>query len=311
MKKLMIASAAVALAGLTFAETATEARVYDVKAIAMTTVAQKNAVAKEYNPFLSADASELVYREITTKTYSGLIWGCDCDGIAAYTELEKFPVLDLNNRVLYYTNHWEGAVVWDDVPVANKYRTVWVGPAATNGYDSAGKGIWKFINVVEALGNKVEGCWEINPFTVACDGSVTTNLLMGSGFGYLRGYEDNSANTRTSCYTATPDYMTGYFAGYVGAPIYTWGENRTICLYCTGKIERLQCMAAQVWDFCRCIPFMDATKTACFGQWTITVNAELSNAIMAEVDALDAFPLTQEIKDEVLAVRKQIDSSRW
>ena len=301
MKKLMIASAAVALAGASFAEV-TEARVYDVKAIAMTTVAAKNAVAAEFNPFLGVDRLELVYRQITTKSYSGLIWGCDCDAIAAVTEKEDFNVYNPDGTVAYTTNHWEGAVVWDDQPVDGKYRTVWVGPNAS----PADKGIWKFINVVEALGNKVEGCWEIQPWSAACEGNTVVvkqrgAQLVGSGFGYLE-YDANT-NRETACEFSTPSYMTGYFAGYVGAPVYSWGENRTICLYCSGGIEFAQCEAATVWDFCRCVPFMDETKTACFGQWTLSVNAELSNALLDAVDALDVFPLTPEIKAEVLAVR--------
>ena len=307
MKKLMIASAAVALAGASFAEV-TEARVYDVKAIAMTTVAAKNAVAAEFNPFLGIDRPELVYRQITTKSYSGLIWGCDCDALAAYTEKEDFPVVDLNNNVLYTTNHWEGSVIWDDQPVnvggRDVYRTVWVGPKA--GRSGAGKGIWKFINVVEALGNKVEGCWEIEPYTWGCTNDVTQGSLVGSGFGYLAGADEEDQlldNTASDCATATPSYMTGYFAGYVGAPVYSWGEDRTICLYCSGSMVHRQCEAAEVWDFCSCVPFIDETKTACFGQWTLSVNAELSNKLLDAMDALEVFTLTDEIKNAVRFVR--------
>ena len=311
MKKLMVASAAVALAGVSFAKVE-EARVYDVKAIAMTTVAAKNTVGKDFNPFLTRDRAgidQLVYRQITTKSYSGLIWGCDCDAIAGYTEKEEVAILGPDLRPTgQTTNHWEGSVIWDDQPVKvggrDVYRTVWVGPAADE-REGAGKGIWKFINVVEALGDKVEGCWEINPITPGCTSTSTTNMLVGAGFGYLAGAGE-SLNTTTNCATATPSYMTGYFAGYVGAPILSWNNSRPVCIYCQQVVIDSDCVAAEVWDFCRCVPFMDAEKTACFGQWTLSVDPELSNAIMNEVDALDAFPLTEEIKAEVLAVRATI-----
>ena len=142
MKTKMMMIAVVMAAGSTFAD----AQVYQFSATLKTTVAARGRVSAAMLTCLD-ESETLVYRKQGTVKLAGLIWGCECEALAAVSG--------------WNGEGEDGCVFWDG---SNKQLL-------------SGEFAWKLLNRIDSTAKKSEGAW-----TYESD----CYFLTGGGFGSVK-----------------------------------------------------------------------------------------------------------------------------
>ena len=245
--------AAVAEAKSTDVEYSASGQGYDLTITAKTTQAKRGKLKKKH-PFDSTTGT-VVYRTQTTKKWTGVIWGCECESI-----LGIWRMVDDSSIAC-------GAAIWDS---RKPYSILLLDDMH-----------WHVLNAFDKSGDKVEGAWTIGEST---DDSGA--FLSFAGFGTLdvkyttSPCEDPELNCGS--YVKT---MTGNVAGWMPAPMVTTPGSKPGCTIC-GEVtegEDDTTDMALAWNFCPCMDDFDSTElTAVSGTWTLKYNASLSQALTKE-----------------------------
>ena len=239
------------------------AQVYDVKISIKTTEAKAAKLSAKKNPFLDADGA-VVYRKQASKTWVGLIWGCDCESIRG-----KWCKSDAGAV--------SGCIIWDkktsDILFSEDIN-------------------WRLINAIDTTGTKCEGCW-----TIGNTADTSKAFLAFSGFGtlVLQKFEDG-----LSCRSYVKS-ISGNVAGWMPAPTkYTEGR-KPVCTFCSviDPGEEGSEEMADAWDFCKCAEIGDRDFTAVSGTWSIKYNKSDSAKLSENASILDfykKFPANVRLK---------------
>ena len=279
MKKLMIAAAAVAMVGSVLAELPAprEAQVYEIRVAMVTTEPAIGDFYANYNPFVTNDVKNLVFRKVATKSYGGLAWGCDCDAIAGAWDYR----IAANGQTNFF-----GSCIWD-----SNANPIWVAKKDEE------LGI-QFINAIENYGNVCEMYWEFAPTGKECEGTAIVDSdkkgkLYGAGFGTL-------VNKGCHSYVASAN---GLFAGYLVPRPYSYNLANGWCFACGDIIGDAGCVESVAWEFCECAPFLDLTRTAAYGQWVIAYNAVYTATFSRTGQILDIDYFTDTVKAAIQSVQ--------
>ena len=251
------------------------AQVYDLTITAKTTQAQRGKLKKNHPFDSSTDA--VVYRKQTTRKWTGVIWGCECESI-----MGVWGTVGDKNQVA-------GAVIWD---TKKPYSILLLDDMH-----------WHVLNAFDKTGDKVEGAWTIGEST---DGSGA--FLSFAGFGTLNvRYTTNPCeDPELNCgsYVKT---MSGNVAGWMPAPSLTTLGKTGRCTFCGDVIEEGEddtVDMAVAWNYCPCMDFDSVELTAVSGSWTLKYNVSLSNALLEEESILSVY---KKFPDNVkLAIAEKI-----
>ena len=251
MKRIMIATMLVCSC-MTVAigeETLPEAQVYDIKITVKTTVAVKGKLSPKKNPFVTDGSTSIIYRKQGSKTWKGVVWGCDCE-----TVFGKWGTLPGNSEVV------AGAVIWN---TKKPYDIILLGDMN-----------WHVMNAIDQKGDSCECAWTIGESTDMSDA-----FLSFAGFGKLKlkTVKDDGNLTLDGC----GSYLTsvsGNVSGWMPAPQIETPGRAAICTFC-GVIdegEDATSETAEAWNHCPCLDEGARDFTAVSGTWSIKYNASLS-----------------------------------
>jgi len=266
MKKLMFA-AALAATGMTFAETPA-AQVYDVCLNIKTTAAATATINNKTNPFLGEEKEFVIYRKEASKTWKGLIWGCDCEAIDGVWRETGTEYLDRKSI--------EGCVMWD----TKTKQPVFMGDGSDLADVASVPGTgwtWRFINAIDKSGKKCEGVWTIAQEGPACEENDELFNFQGAGFGSLCLASD------LGC-TSYIKSISGNFAGWMKAPSANTDDNWSGCTFCGYQKEEGICAYATAWEYCDCYGILKEAETAAYGTWKISYNSGLSKKLSTMVN---------------------------
>ena len=255
MKKLiMMTTLAMATAQLCGVELSDkEAQVYDIKVTIKTTVAKSGKLSPKKNPFVS-DTDTVVYRSQGSQTWTGVIWGCDCE-----TLLGAWKTIGGGSEVV------AGVAIWNS---KKPYNIVFLDDMK-----------WRVLNAIEAAGGNVEVAWTIG------DSSDASNAFLAfAGFGKL------DVNTSLECRSIIKS-LSGNVAGWMPAPKKVTPGNPGICTFCSGLVGETPDTEefAVAWVFCPCETIGDTEFTAVSGTWTLKYNNSLSKKLTDQSSILDVY----------------------
>jgi len=255
MKKLIIAATLAATAAqLCVAETSEkEAQVYDIKVTVKTTAAKSGKLSSKKNPFVE-DTGTIIYRTQGSQTWTGVLWGCDCE-----TLLGAWRTVGDGSEVV------EGVVIWNS---KKPYQVVFLDDMK-----------WRVLNAIEAGGGEVEAAWTIG------DSSDESNAFLSfAGFGKL------DVDKKFECRSVIKS-LSGNVAGWMPAPKSVTQGNPGVCTFCSGLVGMTPDTedSAVGWDFCPCETIGDLEFTAVSGTWTLKYNKSLSKKLTDKSSILDVY----------------------
>ena len=230
-----------------------EAQVYDIKVTIKTTVAKSGKLSPKKNPFVS-DTDTVVYRSQGSQTWTGVLWGCDCE-----TLLGTWKTIGGGSEVV------AGVAIWNS---KKPYQIVFLDDMK-----------WRVLNAIEAAGGDVEVAWTIG------DSSDASNAFLAfAGFGKL------DVNTALECRSIIKT-LSGNVAGWMPAPKSVTPGNPGVCTFCSGVVGETPDTedSAIGWDFCPCETIGDPEFTAVSGTWTLKYNKSLSKKLTDKSSILDVY----------------------
>lgn len=260
-------AAALAATGMTFAETPA-AQVYDVCLNIKTTAAATATINNKTNPFLGEEKEFVIYRKEASKTWKGLIWGCNCEAIDGVWRETGTEYLDRKSI--------EGCVMWD----TKTKQPVFMGDGSDLADVASVPGTgwtWRFINAIDKSGKKCEGVWTIAQEGPACEENDELFNFQGAGFGSLCLASD------LGC-TSYIKSISGNFAGWMKAPSANTDDNWSGCTFCGYEKEEGVCAYATAWEYCDCYGILKEAETAAYGTWKISYNSGLSKKLSTMVN---------------------------
>ena len=229
------------------------AQVYDIKVTVKTTVAKSGKLSPKKNPFMG-DVETVVYRTQGSQTWTGVLWGCDCE-----TLLGAWETVGGAGEIV------SGVAIWNS---KKPYSIIFLDDMK-----------WRVLNAIDASGSKVECAWTIG------DSSDESNAFLAfAGFGTLQVVK--TGECRNAIKT-----LSGNVAGWMPAPTKTTPGNPGICTFCGGVIgatEATEDMSI-AWDFCPCAEIGDPEFTAVSGTWSMKYNQKFSKSLSSKSSILDVY----------------------
>lgn len=280
MKKLMIAAAAAALAGGSFA---LDAQVYEMTLTAKTTTcdAAKASGAYLLNVLGYEKGDQILYRKQTSRKLVVVIWGCSCDQVfgqdGAWGEVE-----DGQTRVNKYTGEeakpWYGSVIFD------KKNGVLLDTAADESTPWENCGItFTVLNRIGKKANEIEMAWELD--------LGAESPVVGAGFGKIK----DNFNEENDCIDedSVVSSAKGTFAGFIPAQSLYVIYNENDCPYCTEvEDEELECAP---WAYCECIDATDEDNTILFGNWSLKYNSSAAKKLSKSSYIVDSYKFPKAV----------------